>query len=335
MSTPAKKIITVFGATGQQGGSVARSLVQNPAFHVRGITRNPASEKAKQLEALGVEVIKANGFNAAELAAAFAGAYGAFINTNSGDPELQNGTLEVQLGRTIADAAHAAGVQHIVLSTSPSTAAIVNFPILMFDSKAEIHAYFKSLPFPIVQGIFPGWYMENHLDPAFASFGGGFPFYKDADGFFTWKMPRWGKDPIPFVAMSEDYGDIAHGLFLSPEDESLKGKTVHGFSDELHYDEWVKVVSEATGKKTRYVEIPHEELATYGVKELEELAALFKFCDLMDGQYFGEKADVETPRKLKALVQQTLGREETGLASWKGFVEKHKEELSKVLEPKF
>jgi uncharacterized protein YbjT (DUF2867 family) len=86
MSTSAKKIITVFGATGQQGGSVVRSLVQNPSFHVRAITRNPASDKAKQLEALGVEVIKANGFNKDELATAFNGAYGAFVNTNSDDP---------------------------------------------------------------------------------------------------------------------------------------------------------------------------------------------------------------------------------------------------------
>jgi len=38
-----------------------------------------------------------------------------------------------------------------------------------------------------------------------------------------------------------------------------------------------------TGKKARYVEIPHEELQTYGVKQLVELAALFKCCDIMDG----------------------------------------------------
>lgn len=72
--------------SGRQGSSVVRSLVQNPTFHVRAITRNPSSSKAKELASLGAELVKADGFNRQELQHAFSGSWGAFVNTNSEDP---------------------------------------------------------------------------------------------------------------------------------------------------------------------------------------------------------------------------------------------------------
>jgi uncharacterized protein YbjT (DUF2867 family) len=44
-----KKGIAVFGATGKQGSSVLRALLKNGSYHVKTITRNVNSEKAKQL----------------------------------------------------------------------------------------------------------------------------------------------------------------------------------------------------------------------------------------------------------------------------------------------
>lgn len=72
--------------TGRQGGSVVRSLIQNPTIRVRAITRNPATTKAKELASLGAEVVKADGNNPDELYVAFSGSWGAFVNTNSEDP---------------------------------------------------------------------------------------------------------------------------------------------------------------------------------------------------------------------------------------------------------
>jgi nucleoside-diphosphate-sugar epimerase len=85
MSSP--KLVAVYGATGSQGGSVVQSLLQNKdhTFTVRGITRNPDSEKAKALAAQGVEVVKADGFNKDQMVEAFKDCWGAFINTNSDD----------------------------------------------------------------------------------------------------------------------------------------------------------------------------------------------------------------------------------------------------------
>ena len=57
----AKKIFVVFGATGNQGGSVIRSILADPKasqeFKLRGITRDPNAAKAKALAEKGVECV--------------------------------------------------------------------------------------------------------------------------------------------------------------------------------------------------------------------------------------------------------------------------------------
>ena len=54
-----KKIIVVFGATGAQGGGLAHAILNDPGseFAVRAVTRDPNSEKAKQLAGKGAELI--------------------------------------------------------------------------------------------------------------------------------------------------------------------------------------------------------------------------------------------------------------------------------------
>jgi uncharacterized protein YbjT (DUF2867 family) len=55
------KLITVFGATGNQGGSVVRAILADPVlskeFKIRAITRDPSKPSAKELAAKGVEVV--------------------------------------------------------------------------------------------------------------------------------------------------------------------------------------------------------------------------------------------------------------------------------------
>lgn len=56
-----KKIITVFGATGKQGGSIVRTFLNDPklkdAWAVRGVSRSVEGDGAKKLAAQGVEVV--------------------------------------------------------------------------------------------------------------------------------------------------------------------------------------------------------------------------------------------------------------------------------------
>jgi uncharacterized protein YbjT (DUF2867 family) len=78
-----KKIIAITGATGAQGGGLARAILGDPnsPFAVRALTRNPDSEKARQLATLGAEVVAADVDDVESLKRAFAGAYGAYCVT--------------------------------------------------------------------------------------------------------------------------------------------------------------------------------------------------------------------------------------------------------------
>jgi len=55
-----KPIVAIIGATGGQGGSVVSAFLADGNYTVRGITRNPSSEKALALKTKGVEVVSAD-----------------------------------------------------------------------------------------------------------------------------------------------------------------------------------------------------------------------------------------------------------------------------------
>ena len=103
----AKKIIVVFGATGIQGGSVIKSVLNDSKtaseFKIRGITRDPSKPNAKALEAQGVECVAGDINDKASIKAAFHGAYAIFAMTNYW--EKMDAELEMQQGRNIADLA--------------------------------------------------------------------------------------------------------------------------------------------------------------------------------------------------------------------------------------
>lgn len=56
-----KKIITVFGATGNQGGAVVETFLNDPKLNndwaVRGVTRDVSKDSSKKLAEKGVEVV--------------------------------------------------------------------------------------------------------------------------------------------------------------------------------------------------------------------------------------------------------------------------------------
>ena len=106
--------IVVCGATGRQGGAVARHLAAD-GWAVRALTRDPASPKARALAERGIEVVRADMADRASLHAAFSGAYGVYSVQN---PMISGFEAEVEQGRNVADAAKAAGVQHVVYGSA-------------------------------------------------------------------------------------------------------------------------------------------------------------------------------------------------------------------------
>jgi uncharacterized protein YbjT (DUF2867 family) len=86
MATSTRKIIAVVGGTGNLGSSVARSLHDNPDFHVRVLSRDPTAAKAQVLSKDGIEVVKCDNWEADDLQRAFTGCWGVFINIDSDAP---------------------------------------------------------------------------------------------------------------------------------------------------------------------------------------------------------------------------------------------------------
>src|SRR3954466_2445702 len=126
-----RKPISVVGATGQQGGAVARALQASGHFRVRALTRNPGKHRE-----LAEEVVEANLDRPETLKAAFEGAYGVFLVTNfweAGTDELKQATAAIR-------AAKNAAVKHFIWSTLPDVEAISGgkFHVPHFTGKAGV-----------------------------------------------------------------------------------------------------------------------------------------------------------------------------------------------------
>ncbi|WP_188194793.1 NmrA family NAD(P)-binding protein [Nonomuraea sp. SYSU D8015] len=118
-----KKVIAVVGATGAQGGGLARAILADAggAFAVRALTRNPSSDKARKLAAQGAVVVEADIRDEARLTEAFDGAHGAFLVTDFW--EHMSPEQEKQDAATMARAAKNAGLRHVIWSTLDDTRA--------------------------------------------------------------------------------------------------------------------------------------------------------------------------------------------------------------------
>src|SRR5829696_5158892 len=103
------KIIAVTGATGQQGGAVARKLLAD-GWQVRALTRDINKPAAQEIKSLGAELVAGDMDNRAEFDAALKGAYGVFSVQNFWLPNV-GFEGEIKQGKLVADAAKAAGVQ--------------------------------------------------------------------------------------------------------------------------------------------------------------------------------------------------------------------------------
>src|SRR5919199_1723629 len=126
------RTMIVTGATGRQGGAVARHLLQ-AGWRVRALTRDPTSRKARALQALGAELVRGDMADRASLRPAFRDGYGVF--------SVQNPAIS-----------GAAGV--------PGTG------VLQWDLKLEIEAHLRRLGLPVTV-LRPTALMELMTDPAF------------------------------------------------------------------------------------------------------------------------------------------------------------------------
>jgi len=153
------RTILITGATGNQGGAVARAL-QGSGFQLRGLTRTPDSERAAALARHGVDVVKGDLDDEATLRRALAGAWGVFAVQNT----LEAGAEREQAqGQRLATLARGAGVEHYVYTSVGSAHKQTGIP--HFDSKWSIEETVRGLRFPSHVILRPVFFMENLLAP--------------------------------------------------------------------------------------------------------------------------------------------------------------------------
>ncbi len=257
-----KKTVLVIGATGAQGGSVARHLVSRGEFAVRALTRNPESESAKKLRDLGVEVLEGTLDDRASLRTAMKDVYGVFGVTNY----WEHFEKEVEHGRNLINAVAGASVEHFVFSSLPSVKKPTNGELKSphFDQKHELEEYTKSLGIPATF-VHVAFYYDNFLNFT--------PPQKGEDGAYHFGFPQ-GETPLAGVAV-EDVGGVVAAIFAKPSE--FIGKTVGIVGEDLRGDEYAEVMSRVSGKNVRYNYIPREVFAAFGFPGADDLADMFDF----------------------------------------------------------
>ncbi len=252
-ATNAAKIVLVTGATGTQGGAVTRELVDR-GYAVRGLTRNPGSERATALIELGVEVVKGNFDDAASLAAAMEGVHGVFAVTNFWEHGFDR---EVAHGKQLVDAAEKAGVKHFVFTSVAS--ANKGTGLSHFDSKGEIEVYLMDagLDYTIVR---PVEFLDNLRYSRDQIMSGRFIDPRDAGKSHQWIAAR---DIGFFVGEAFDYPDIWIG---SAED-------IAGV--EMTLAEFVAALSEVTGVDVQHIQIDWDNHETASGAEISEMVHWF------------------------------------------------------------
>ena len=238
-SAPGSRIILVSGATGTQGGAVARALVDH-GFAVRGLTRNPDSEGAKALSALGVEMVRGDFDDTASLDAALAGAYGAYSVQQYRGIGVD---AEIRQSKAFADAAKRAGVQHFVYSSVLFARLGTGVP--QFESKREIEDYIRSIDLPY-SFVRPASFMSN-LEGARESARNG--IYRTAF-------------PPDFAALHvapRDIGRVVAQAFANPD--VWIGRELNLAGQRISYADIAATMGRVLGRKVRYEQIPWSEYA--------------------------------------------------------------------------
>lgn len=296
------KTIAVTGATGSQGGGLARAILNDPngGFRLRAITRDVGSEKAKALAARGAEVVAANMDDAASLTRAFEGAHGAFCVTNFWEhfsPER-----EIAQAGNLARAARDAGVSHAVWSTLEDSRKWVplsdtRMPTLMgkykvphFDTKGESDQIFRDLGVPTTF-LLTSFYWDN-----FIHFGMG-PA-KGPDGVYGITLPM-GNKPLPGIA-AEDIGKCCYGIFRRGAE--FIGKTTGIAGEHLTGTQMAEGLGAALGFPVRYNEVTPEMYRGFGFPGAEDLGNMFQFNRDFSDAFAGAR-DIAFSRSLNPELQ--------------------------------
>ncbi|MEZ4393845.1 MAG: NmrA/HSCARG family protein [Polyangiales bacterium] len=227
--------ILVTGATGKQGGAVARGLIQR-GHTVRALTRKPDGAAAKALADAGAHIVVGALEDRASLDRAAAGADAVFSMST---PFEQGPEVEVRQGVTVADAARAAGA-YLVYTSVASADRATGIP--HFDSKYRVEQHIRSTGAKAAI-IAPVYFMEN--------------VYFAAEQFRAgvYATPLTPGRKLAQIAVD----DIAHCAIAALEDPGrFAGTRFDLAGDEVSGEDAVAILSRVSGRPFHYFQVPME-----------------------------------------------------------------------------
>lgn len=296
-----KKIITVFGATGRQGGALAQAILSDVSgpFTVRAVTRRPESDRAAELTRLGAEAVRADLDDEATLAPAMEGAHGAFLVTNFW--EHMSAEREKTQAAALARAAAQAGVRHAIWSTLDDTRECIpldddRMPTLQgaykvphFDAKAEADHYFEEADVPTTF-LRTTFFWENLLSTAMPQRG--------EDGTLFIAIPM-GEHRLSGIAV-EDVGRTALEIFRHGEE--YIGKTVSIAGEHLPVARMAEGLSEVLGEPVVYRPMDPDSFRALEFPGADESGNMFQYYADCEEQ-FTRARDLDTVRSLNPALQ--------------------------------
>ncbi|WFE66544.1 NmrA/HSCARG family protein [Micromonospora sp. WMMD714] len=274
------RVITVLGATGRQGGSVVRAIAADPdgGFVARAVARDKDSARAKELSALGVEVVEADLDDRASLRRAFDGAHGAFVVTNFWEPlgarslATTRTEREQAQARNAAEAAAASGLRHVIWSTLDDTRRYLpdaarlegGYPVPHADGKADADAFFRDAGVPTTFVNAP-MYFDMLLTVT--------PPRRAENGAVVLALPIGSARVVS--GKVENVGLVAYGVFR--KGDAMIGRTVPIASQLVTGEQFADGIAAALGEPVQYVPLEPAALLTSGMPDAAELANMFQF----------------------------------------------------------
>lgn len=297
-----ERIIAVVGATGAQGGGLVRAILADPrgGFVARAITRDVKSDKARELERQGADIVAADIDDEKSMANALRGAYGAYFVTffwAHFSPEKEKDEV-----RKLARAAKTAGVQHVIWSTLEDTRLWVpladdRMPTLMgkykvphFDAKGESNKEFRDLNVPTTY-LLTSMYWDNLINFGMAPKRG-------PDGKLVFTLPMADKR-LPGIA-AEDIGRAAYGIFK--KGKVYVGKTVGIAGEHLTGTQMAAELSKALGEEVRYNAVTPEQYRGFGFPGADDLGNMFQFKRDFERDFCGAR-NLDVSRALNPALQ--------------------------------
>lgn len=247
--TPVETIL-VTGITGNQGGALARELLDD-GYTVRGVTRDPSSDKAKAIRARGAEIVQGDFEKPDTIVDAARGVDVAYIMST---PFEEGTKAETRQGLNAVDAVTDAGVGHIIYSSVADADKETGIP--HFESKVPVERRVKEghIPWTIVG---PVWYRENLLSPWWL------PALKE--GKLTMAMS--GDRSLQNISVPEVGRFNAH---VVRNHERFAGEQIDLASDATTPETMARLVGAAADVDIEFVRVPQSEAR----KENEDFARM-------------------------------------------------------------